>query len=72
VRDHGLDVLFPGDVGTDEADAEPPFERRAFGFAAGRDDHFRAFLGEDFRDPFADPARRARDDRDLSVQSTHG
>ena len=71
LSDHGLNVVFLGDVGPDETDPEPLFERGAFQLAAGRGDDLRALLDEDFRDPFADPARRAGDDRDLSAQSAH-
>ncbi len=72
LRNHGLDVVLPGDVGPNEADAEPPFERRAFGLAAGRGDDFRRFLDEDFRDFFADPAGRAEDDGDLAAPGASG
>ena len=71
MRDHRLDVVFFGDVGPNEADAEPPFERRAFVLAAGRDNDLGAFLDENLGDPFADPAGRAGDDGDLSAQSIH-
>ena len=71
LRDHRLDVGFAGDVGSDEADAEPPLERRAFGLAPGRGDDRRPLLDKDFRDSFADAAGRAGDDGDLSAQSAH-
>jgi len=44
-------------------------ERCGFGLAAGRNDDLRALFDKDLRDPFADPAGRARDDGDLSAQS---
>jgi hypothetical protein len=71
VRDHRLDVVFPGNVGAHEGKTEPPLERRACGFAAGRRDDLCALLDEDFRDPLADAAGRTSDDGYLSAQSAH-
>ncbi len=49
VGNHRLDVVFLGDVGADEADAEAPFERRAFGLAASGGDIFFALVDKNFR-----------------------
>ncbi|MGY4413180.1 hypothetical protein ACVWW4_004916 [Bradyrhizobium sp. LB7.1] len=47
-------------------------QRLAFRYTPARDHNFGTFGNEDFRSPQPDPARRARDHRDLAIQPAHG